>query len=410
MVYRLPWRRPVEVGEMAYVGIFALNMTPRTGGAFHFVDSLMTTAAHSDHHYLYLSHSPRPADRALPANVDWTGRSRSSVRATQALLNLPKVDALLRNPLASRCLVGGVTGISPRLFRCPDLWLWPHTCAPIARFGPPVVPIVHDMIHRRLPEMFGPRALAMRKAAEGSLVDCAGVLCPSHTTEADLLADYPELRGLTSVFSEAPSELADASDCTVELSVLDREFGPGPFLLSVGLDWPNKNHELLLAVANKLISRRGSAAPRIIFVGGRRSDRLQRAIKRSGLAGVALDIGPVSREMLCAFYYRSLALLFPSKYEGFGIPLVEAMHCGLPIVASDRGSIPEVVNGAGELLSADDPAQWVTVIERLLDEPAYRIALGNRARSRAANYTWKRTWSELDAVFDRLAMESTDSE
>jgi glycosyltransferase involved in cell wall biosynthesis len=192
----------------------------------------------------------------------------------------------------------------------------------------------------------------------------------------------------------------DAAGYEEDLDAVARRFGDRPFLLNVGLDWPHKNHELLLRVAAELGARGPDDSPVIVLVGHRRSTRLQRSIAAAGLADRVVDVGPVSRAMLAAFYRRAAALVFPSKHEGFGLPLVEAMHYGLPILASDRSCIPEIVDGAGELLPADDDVAWANAIERLLAESAYREDLASRSRRAASRFTWQATWSRLDDIFD----------
>ena len=387
---------------MARIGVFGLIMSPQTGGGYRFLDALMANARHSRHEFLYMSHAPRDSDAPLPDTVTWIGRPRRRVVALQALLAVPRTESLLSRPRLARSLVGSVAGVDRRLFAHADLWLWPHTCMPIPQLGPPIVAIAHDMIYRHVPGAFSRREIAMRRAAERSMPDCAALLCPSRHTREEVIGAYPVMAERTFTFAEAPSEVLDAARCEEELDVVARRFGDRPFLLNVGLDWPHKNHELLLRMAAELGARQPEGSPVIVLVGHRRGTRLQRAIAAANLADRVVDVGRVSRPMLTAFYRRAAALLFPSKHEGFGLPLVEAMHYGLPILASDRSCIPEIVDGSGELLPADDHLAWANAVEALLGASSYRADLIARSRRGRERYTWPRTWSRLDEVFDRV--------
>ena len=381
---------------MATVGVFGLNMTPQTGGTFRLLDTMMVQAARSRHRFLYLSHDPRPGPD-LPSNVRWIGRPASRVRPVQAVLNVPGIERPLARGRFARWAIGALSAVDSSVFGEVDVWLWPHTCAPIPFLGRPMVPIAHDLIHHRFPDEFSRRELRLRRSAENALVRCAAVLCPSQTSKRDLLAAYPELEPLVSVFSEAPTELWDPTDCEDERAWILGKFGDSPLFVTIGFDWPHKNHALLLDVAHQLAARGVEPRPRIVFVGHRKGNALARAIRRAGLEHVVSDVGPVSRKQLVAFYTHASALLFPSRYEGFGIPLVEAMHYGVPIVASDAACIPEIVGDAGVLLPPDDVDVWARAIEELVVDPPRAGSLAAKSRGGADRYSWARTWSELDA-------------
>jgi glycosyltransferase involved in cell wall biosynthesis len=387
---------------MARIGVFGLIMSPQTGGGYRFLDALMANARHSRHEFLYMSHAPRDSEAALPESVTWVGRPRRRVVALQALLAVPGSASWLSRPRLARSVVGSVAGVDRRLFAKVDLWLWPHTVMPIPQLGPPIVAIAHDMIYRHVPGAFSRREIVMRRAAERSVPGCAALLCPSRHTRMEVIGAYPAMAERTFTFAEAPTEVLDGAGCEEELDAVGRRFGDRSFLLNVGLDWPHKNHELLLRVAAELRARDPQSAPVIVLAGHRRSTRLQRSIASAGLADRVVDVGTVSSAMLAALYRRAAALVFPSKQEGFGLPLVEAMHYGLPILASDRTCIPEIVDGCGELLPADDHLAWANAIDKLIGDGSFREDLAARSRRGRDRYTWPRTWARLDEVFDRI--------
>ena len=355
----------------------------------------MAKAERSRHRFVYYGsreESPRPQ---LPANVTPVLISRRRRRALQYVLNGP----YLWPPVASsrgfsKRAVGGLmkSGAGAQI----DLALWPHAFTPVPPGAAPAAVIAHDLIHHRLPQLFSRRELHLRRQAERSLAGCALVLCPSASTAADLVETYPTLRDRVTVFPEGPGIVPKGEPSPGALAELRVRVGPAPFFLSVGFDWPHKNFEVLLEAMRKFKGR----PIRLVFAGGRRRDTLVASIRRHGLEGSVVDLGPVSQELLDVLYRSATALLFPSLYEGFGIPLVEAMHYGLPIVASDRASVPEVVGSGGWIVPAQAPGEWASAIDALATQQAVRAELAQRSVARATDYTWAGCWEVLDKAFE----------
>src|SRR5688572_24743354 len=114
---------------MATIGVFALNMSPASGGVYSLIDGLMSHARHSRHRYLYLTES-RPS-AGLPENVEVIARPSLARLATQVAMNLPRLDLVFRHRAASVALLAAATGIRPRTFASADAWLWPHCFKPV---------------------------------------------------------------------------------------------------------------------------------------------------------------------------------------------------------------------------------------------------------------------------------------
>ena len=108
----------------------------------------------------------------------------------------------------------------------------------------------------------------------------------------------------------------------------------------------------------------------------------------------ALLVRP-SREDLIALYSLAEAFVFPSWMEGFGIPVIEAMTCGAPVIASDRGSIPEVAGGAALLADADDAAGFARHLAAVLGDPALAASMRARGHARAAEFSWNSTAAQI---------------
>lgn len=111
--------------------------------------------------------------------------------------------------------------------------------------------------------------------------------------------------------------------------------------------------------------------------------------------------GEVSQAELLDLYNRASAFFFPSLYESFGLPIVEAMACATPVVGSDCGSVPEIVGEGGCCHGPKAIEAYVSSLERLVDDAGYRTDLEDRARQRAANFGWSRTASDTIAAYER---------
>jgi alpha-1,3-rhamnosyl/mannosyltransferase len=114
-------------------------------------------------------------------------------------------------------------------------------------------------------------------------------------------------------------------------------------------------------------------------------------------------LGPVSEAALVNLYRGAALLVYPSRYEGFGLPILEAMQCGTPVAGARAASLPEVIGDAGVLLDARDVEQWTRAIVRIVAEPLARAELSQRSLARAAQYSWERTACATVAAFRAAA-------
>jgi glycosyltransferase involved in cell wall biosynthesis len=187
-----------------------------------------------------------------------------------------------------------------------------------------------------------------------------------------------------------------------QTSTTRKKFGVGDeFLLYVGTIEPRKN--LLTLVRAFVEMLRGSAQrPQLVIAGkkGWLSDDLYAYIKDSDAATRILFTGYVTDEELCALYSSCRAFVYPSLYEGFGLPPLEAMACGAPVIASDIGSIREVVRDAALLIDPLDVDVLARSIVRLLEDDGERQHLSSAGLKRAAGFSWERTARSLREVYE----------
>ena len=132
-------------------------------------------------------------------------------------------------------------------------------------------------------------------------------------------------------------------------------------------------------------------------------DRLAALAADKGGPDAIIRLGAVPESTLRALYHGAAALVYPSRYEGFGLPLVEAMASGTPVLASRAASIPEVVGESGILLDPDEPQRWADAIVQVMTDPMLRARLRTAGRARAAMFTWERTARITLAVYRRVA-------
>jgi glycosyltransferase involved in cell wall biosynthesis len=274
-----------------------------------------------------------------------------------------------------------------------DAILYPYWPSPPMRRpgAPPAVIFVHDLAFRlRRAEVPWQQRLYFRTVLPPALHHAAAVLVPSQTTRRDLLRLYP-VAGLDARVAVIPEGLPR----DVEPGTLPDGIDPG-FVLAVGTVEPRKNYPRLLAAYRQLRGRHG-ALPFIIngrpgvpqlVIAGRPGWAYGDTVRRIQSEPGVKYLGHVDDATLEVLYRSASILAFPSLYEGFGLPLLEAMAHGVPAVVGTAGALPELAVGAAIRVDAEDPTAIAGALERLLADESLRRALGEEGRRRAGSYTW----------------------
>jgi glycosyltransferase involved in cell wall biosynthesis len=174
-----------------------------------------------------------------------------------------------------------------------------------------------------------------------------------------------------------------------------------PYVVYVGSEGPRKNLRRLIKAFARVIARVPEA--RLLKVGaspyrGGRAE-LYELIEREGIGGKVLFVDDLEDGELASFYSLATVFVFPSLYEGFGLPPLEAMACGAPVIASDRSSLPEVLGDAAVLCNPYDIDELASRIISVLEDAQLRANLKERGLKRASAYTWERTARETIAVY-----------
>ena len=252
----------------------------------------------------------------------------------------------------------------------------------------PVVVTVHDLLPLRVPALYSRRHRRIARRQAASLARATVV-----TTTCEATADHiTEVTGIerASIVVAPPGVRAPHA----------RPGSPmvgGTYVLAVGSVTPRKGFERLAEAVAAL----GSLAPRVVIAGppGWRADAVRSRVTASGAAVTFL--GRVDDETLDNLYRNAAAVCHPSTAEGFGIPVLEAMAYGIPVVATDLASTREIVGPKMRLVPVDDVAALSTAIADAVARPPHVDAMVEVGRERARHYTWERTADSIVAAYQR---------
>ncbi len=264
----------------------------------------------------------------------------------------------------------------------------------------PIVVTVHDLLFRTFPEAYTARGVAFHERGVAHLGDVDAALCPSAST-ADSVRALPNAPPIVEV-TPLGCDLRAASESQV-IEALAALGVRRPYVLWIGSREPRKNlRGVIEAFASA--SRGGlDPATRLVLAGpaGWGEDPTDALVAELGLADRIVSPGYVDGPVKAALLTGAAAFLFPSLGEGFGLPVLEAMACGAPVIASDRAALPEVAGDAA-LLVAPEAERLGEALGRVLTDPALAHDLRERGLARAAGFTWERTARLTADVYRRV--------
>lgn len=285
--------------------------------------------------------------------------------------------------------------LSRELRRHPvDILHVQYTAPPFAPC--PVVTTIHDLAFEHLPETFNRRSwMQLRLTVRRTARRAAHIITVSEYSRGDISRTYgiaPER--ITVTPEAAPAHFAPVTNET-ELRRIRESYGiQENYILSLGSIQPRKNLVRLIEAYSSLrgVHPQGKL-PQLVLAGKRGwlDDETFRAAERNALGRDILFTGYVPEQDLVGLYSGAICFVYPSYFEGFGLPVVEAMQCGVPVIAGNRTSLPEVVGDAGLLFDPFDTKALVDALTRVISDEAYRAALRAKGLERAKNFNWRTT-------------------
>lgn len=274
---------------------------------------------------------------------------------------------------------------------------------PLVRTARPVLTI-HDLQYLYYPEYFTRTKLSYFKSMVPRSAEAARlILTPSEYTRRTVIERLNIDPTMVIVVPHGISPRDKRSDGG---KVRDK-YGIGDrFFLYPAITYPHKNHLVLVEGFAKIAERYPDAM--LVLTGGKGSfeTRLGAEIKALGIDQRVRRLGYIPADDLDALYNEAVALTFPSRFEGFGAPVLEAMARECPVIASDATALPEVVQDAGCLVSPDNAEVWAQAMAELLEDDAGREALAKTGLERAKFFTWNRSADILEDAYLH-ALETT---
>ena len=263
--------------------------------------------------------------------------------------------------------------------------------------GTPLVTTIHDISPITNPEWFADKYVALyRLLTPLAIRASARIITISDFARQEILERYPAARGKVVAIHNGviPRDLTDSVPCS--------QVASGEYLLFVGSVNPRKNLKGLLKAYQKYRQQAANPYP-LVLVGP--DDDVFAEANIPDTNGIQ-QLGFVSEEKLTWLYSNAALFVFPSLYEGFGLPILEAMSVRTPVVTSDRGAMAEVADDAAHLVDPTNPNAIAAGIQDVLNDGEYREALCQKGKCRSAEFSWSRTARRTLEVYREVADES----
>lgn len=286
------------------------------------------------------------------------------------------------------------------VFHSPDF-------IPPRRLRAPNVITVHDLAFLLYPRFLTPQAARYYGQIDPASRSAAHIIAVSQSTKRDVtrLLGVPEDK--VTVIYEAANRTARSTDKPDAKRHVQEKYGiTGDFILFVSTIEPRKNLPTLLAAYSKLRDNYKSTA-RLVVAGhkGWLTEEVDQTIEKYKLAELVCFLGSVPDQELGYLYNAARVFALPSFYEGFGLPPLEAMASGTPVIVSNVSSLPEVVGDAGLLADPNDVEAWAVALHRVLTDNALHDELAAKGLKRAALYSWERAARETVEVYRKVAKQ-----
>lgn len=269
----------------------------------------------------------------------------------------------------------------------------------------PSIFMPHDLQHLHLPHLFTPRERLKREILYRTFSNQAQlVIALSKWGKRDLITQYqlPDEKVVIVPWSSVLDAYPTPRESDL-VAIRQRYSLPDRFLFYPAYSWPHKNHKGLLDALALLRDRDGLCVP-VVFSGGQGVffDTLRRYVRNLRLDDQVRFVGFVPSQELVGLYHLCAGLIFPSMFEGWGLPILEAFSCGVPVACSNVTSLPELVGDAALMFDPHDVEQIATAVARLWQDADLCSTLISRGTQRAQAFSWQKTARLLRAHYRRI--------
>ena len=361
--------------------------SPLTGIGQYIVRLMEAIEARGDvqARYFYASHWGRKAVASPVSAID------DMKRAVKKVVPYPYMVSRAAQRLMFE---GGVRLYRPQLYHEPNYVALP--------FDGPLVVTVHDLSFVRHPESHPKERLEhLARYLPQTLERATHVITDSETVRREAIAHFGlDPARVTAIHLGVAPAFAPRTPEETRATLAKHGLEHGKYVLSVGTLEPRKN--LVAAIRAWSAQERSTHRDTPLVVAGMKgwlTQALDKEIAVPESRGVVRFLGFVSEQDLPALYAGALAFVYPSRYEGFGLPVVEAMASGVPVITSDASCLPEIAGDAALLVAPDDDMALARAMERVATDAALRADLAARGLARARKFTWARCAEETVAVY-----------
>jgi glycosyltransferase involved in cell wall biosynthesis len=264
----------------------------------------------------------------------------------------------------------------------------------------------HDLQHLHYPEFFSKGVCSLRERYYRAFCDRASYVCVhAEWTKQDVMQHYglPADKVVVilwgSVFDAYNAPSSEAIRATVEKYSLPKQFFFYP-----AATWPHKNHEAIFRALD-LLKREQGTAPHVYFTGSSTEHRqkLDQLARERGVFEQVHFLGFLAPEELQIVYRTATAMVYPSKFEGFGLPLLEAFQAGLPVLSSNASVLPEIAQDGALYFDPNSPEELAQLMGTMLNDPSARRSLMEKGAPVLSQYSFAKTAAEFQTLYKRTA-------
>ena len=375
---------------MTRIGIDYTPAYEQGGGIGRYVRELtagLATLDRDNAYRLFIAGTPTPPTQQLAPNFKW-----ASTRLTNKWL--ARIWHRARIPLPIEQFTGPLD-----LFHATDFVL------PPTRPQTRTLLTVHDLSYIKTPETAAPRLRAyLERVVPRSLRQADHILADSQATKDDLLTHYSvDAQKVTVLLSGVSDNFRPVDDAERLQAVRQRyELDDRPYIFSIGTVQPRKNYPRLVRAVKRL--RDHGHDLQLVIAGGRGwlEDETHRTIRDIDMSSHVRLIGFARDEDIAALYSGAIVTAFVSLYEGFGLPVLESMACGTPVVTSNVSSLPEVAGDVAPMVNPRDDIEIADALARVISDKSYHDQLRERGLDHVRRFTWERAARQLLDVYDQV--------